>query len=277
MVIKLEAALVEPLHLDHAAPQKETVRIMVAIKPVLVLGEDVSIADGGQDVDRKYLSYGTSEWDETALEEALRKAGSISSADVVVVSVGPPAADPVIRKALSKGANRAVRVWGECLVNADPILTARAIAGIAKLERPDLILTGAQSSDLAHGATGSALARILNIPCAAIVSELVWDGGSSVGVVRELEGGVQHSQRVPLPAVFTVQTGINVPRHASLLMVRQGKNRPLTLVEVSDHQADLTSEVRRVYFPERPKAVMLSGTADEVASRIDALVRQQGA
>ena len=92
-----------------------------------------------------------------------------------------------------------MRVWHEGLRGADPVSIARALAGVALQEQPDLILAGVQSSDHAHGATGTALARILGLPHAAVVVGVEWDGGGKLALTRELEGGVRHQLRAALP------------------------------------------------------------------------------
>ena len=86
-----------------------------------------------------------------------------------------------------------MRIWDPSLSNTDPITIARAVAGVARVEEPDLIFCGVQSGDHAHGATGTALARILGLPHAAVVIGLDWDGQKSLKLTRELEGGLRHN------------------------------------------------------------------------------------
>lgn len=193
----------------------------------------------------------------------------------MAVSVGPEDADTSLRKALAKGADRAVRVWHEDLVAADPLTIARAIAGVAALEQPDLVLTGVQSSDHANGSTGAALARILELPQAAVVVGLDWDGEKSLEITRELEGGVRHKMKMPSPAVVTIQTGINSPRYATMRMIKQAKKKPLEVVDgASLIDGGGGYRVRRMYIPEQTKAEMLSGSADDVAAFIANLIRE---
>ncbi len=207
----------------YEIPAKEGVRILVAVKHAAVLGDDYSFTDDGRDVNPDFLDYVLNEWDDAALEEALLAVEKLGGGEVVAVCIGPEAAETSLRKVLAKGAHRGVRVWHDGLAGADPVSIARAIAGVAVQEEPDLILAGAQSSDHAHGATGTALARILGLPHAAVVVGLEWDGGDKLALIRELEGGVRHRLELPCPAVLTIQTGSNTPRYATMRMITAGQ------------------------------------------------------
>ena len=107
------------------------------------------------------MDFTLNEWDDCALEEAILAIERAGKGEVVAVTIGPEDADASLLKALAKGATRAVRVWHDDLTGADPMTIARVLAGVAAREQPDLIFTGAQSGDHGHGATGTALARIL--------------------------------------------------------------------------------------------------------------------
>ena len=139
-----------------------------------------------------------------------------------------------------------------------------------------LIFCGVQSGDHAHGATGTALARILGLPHAAVVIGLDWDGQKSLKLTRELEGGLRHNFELQAPAVVTLQTGMNTPRFATMKMVKQAKQKPLAVVDgagVVDGSGGYV--VRRMYIPEQTKAQMLTGTPQELAKFIADLVREK--
>jgi electron transfer flavoprotein alpha/beta subunit len=169
-----------------------------------------------------------------------------------------------------------VRIWDDSLANADPITIARAIAGVAKAEDPDLVFSGVQSGDQAHGATGTALARILGLPHAAVVVGFEWDGKGPLKLARELEGGLRHNFDLKAPAVVAIQTGINTPRFATMKMVKQAKQKPLVVVSgagVVDGSGGYV--VKRMYIPEQSKAEMLTGTPAEIAKFIANLIREK--
>lgn len=260
----------------YEAPAKNGLRILVTVKHVAKLGDEYGFTEDGRDVRRQFMEFSLNEWDDAALEEALLCVEKLGAGEVVAVCVGDEDANASLLKALAKGAHRAVRIWDASLSNADPITIARAIAGIAQAENPDLIFSGVQSGDQAHGATGTALARILGLPHAAVVVGFEWDGQGSLKLTRELEGGLRHNFELKAPAVVAIQTGINTPRFATMKMVKQAKQKPLVVVDGSG-AADGSGGylVRRMYIPEQTKAEMLSGTPNEVAKFIANLIRER--
>lgn len=261
---------------NYTAPPKEGPRILVTVKHVAKLGDEYEFTPDGRDVRKEFMEFSLNEWDDAALEEALQRVEKLGRGEVVAITVGDADADASLLKALAKGAHRAVRIWDPALANADPITTARALAGIARLESADLIFCGVQSGDHAHGATGTALARILGLPHAAVVVGVEWDGSSKLTLARELEGGLRHNFELKAPAVVAIQTGINTPRFATMKMIKQAKQKPLVVVEgagVVDGSGGYL--VRRMYIPKQTKAEMLKGAPQEVAKFIADLVRQK--
>lgn len=260
----------------YEAPPKTGPRILVTIKHVAKLGDEHGFTPDGRDVRREFMEFSLNEWDDAALEEALLKIEKLGSGEVVAVTVGDSDADASLLKVLAKGAHRAVRIWDKSLANADPITIARAIAGIAAAEQPDLIFTGVQSGDQAHGATGTALARILGLPHAAVIVGVEWDGNNSLNLSRELEGGMRHNFELQAPAVISIQTGLNTPRFATMKMVKQAKQKPLLVVDGKDVQDGSGGyQVLRMYVPVQSKAEMLKGTPAEVAKFIAELIREK--
>ena len=261
---------------DYDVPAKDSVRVLVAIKHAAVLGEEHEFTADGRDIEAEYLEHELNEWDDAALEEALQLIEKIGSGEVVAVCVGPESAEASLRKVLAKGAQRAVRIWHEGLIDADPLTIARGIAGVAIKEQPDLILTGVQSSDHAHGATGAVLARILELPHAAVVVALQWAGDGSVEVTRELEGGFRHSLSLAAPALLSIQTGSNIPRYATMRMIKKAKKIPIDVLDASSMLDDGGGyRVRRMYTPDQESAQMLDGSPDEIAAFIANVIREK--
>lgn len=257
-------------------PEKNGFRILVPVKHVGKLGDEFSFAEDGRSILPEFFEYQLNEWDDTALEQALRTVEALGSGEVVVVTIGPAEAEDTLRKALAKGAHRAVRVWDDALTHADPIVIARMLAGVAAQEQPDLIIAGAQSSDLSNGATGPATARMLGLPCAALIVGTEWDGGQIITVMRELEGGLQHKVRLPVPALITMQTGANAPRYATMRMVKQAKDKPLAIVEAGAEAAGYAAaSTSRMAVPPATRAQMLEGSPAQVAEAIVKIVREK--
>lgn len=286
-VIRPPAAALTPMDWDNLAPLRPAElppydiplrngpRILVAVKHAATLGDDHQFTDDNRDIRPEYLDYTLNEWDDCALEEAILAVERAGKGEVVALCVGSADADASLLKALAKGATRAIRVWDDSLAGADPLAIARILAGIAIREQPDLIFSGTQSSDQGHGATGTALARILGLPHAAVVIALEWDGAQALKVTREVEGGTRHSFTMASPAVIAVQTGINVPRYATMRMVKQARQKPLIVLDAAGTHGGAGFAVRRMYKPQFEKAQMLSGTAADMAKFIINVIRDK--
>lgn len=260
----------------YEVPVKNGVRILVPVKQIGKLGDDFSFSTDQRSIPSEYFEYLLNEWDDTALEQALKTVETLGAGEVVVVTVGPENAEDTLRKALAKGAHRGVRVWDDSLIDADPIAIARLLAGVAEQEKPDLIFTGAQSGDHANAATGTALAKLLNLPRAALVVATEWDGGGSIKVTRELEGGLRHQVEITSPAVITMQTGANVPRYATMRMVKQAKDKPVATVAVAGEAVEYrAAQISKIFVPEATRATMIQGGADEVAAKVIAIIREK--
>jgi electron transfer flavoprotein beta subunit len=261
------------------------VKIVVPVKEVAVLDEEFELLEDRAGVDPDAIEWDLNEWDTFSVEVALQlREAEGGDGEVVVLSVGGEEAEEGLRACLAKGADRAVRVWDETLADADPLTVARVLAAAVERESPDLVLCGVQSSDGVHGATGVALAGHLGLPRVAVVKALDYDAATrSATVERELEGGLVELLRVPVPALLTIQTGINEPRYATLRAIKQAKEKPLAVVGPAELGLDaqtLTagagSRLRRMAPPEAGTgAEMLDGGPAEVATRIAELVRER--
>jgi electron transfer flavoprotein beta subunit len=247
-------------------------RIVVCIKQVAALGDDVEFTPDGRAVDPDYLDFALNEWDTYSIEEAVSLRGDGGSGDVIAVCVGDATADAALVRCLATGADRAVRIWSDELEGADPIRVARALAGVVGPLGADLVLCGAQSADSVQGATGTALAALLGLPVVAVVRALELQSGSAL-VHRELEGGVVDVVEVPLPALLTIQTGINEPRYVTLRAMQAAQQQEIELVEPGS-LGEPAYRIRRMLVPVVEKAELIAGGPAEVARRIAELVRE---
>jgi electron transfer flavoprotein beta subunit len=259
-------------------------RIVVAVKQVAALDEEFELADDDRSVDPDYLEWDMNEWDTFSLEAALllREGLDGDGHEVVAVTVGDDESQEGLLACLAKGADRAVRVWDESLQDADLLAVARVLAAVVERESPDLVLCGVQSSDAVNGATGVALAGYLGLPHVAVVKHIDLDG-TTVTVQRELEGGLVEVVRVGIPALLTVQTGINEPRYATLRAIKQAREKPLEAIGLDELGLDQAAvaaaagaRVVSLSHPERGEgAEMLEGGAADVAARIIEIVRDR--
>jgi electron transfer flavoprotein beta subunit len=247
------------------------VKVVVCVKQAARLEDEIEFVDDGRALDPDFLEWGLNEWDSFAVEEALRLRDA-HGGEVVVVSAGEDEAGEALRRCLAMGADRAVRVWSDALAGADPVVLARALACAVRAESPDLVLCGVQSADAVQGATGGALAGALGLPVVAVVVAVELDGRTAV-VRRELEGGLLDVVEVDLPAVLTIQTGINEPRYVTMRSVQEARGAEIALVE-PDEVGPAAAVVRALSVPERRRAETIAGGAAAVAGRIAELVRE---
>lgn len=249
-------------------------KTVVCVKQVAVLGDEVEFTDDERDVDPDYLERSLNEWDVSAVEEALRIKESLGEGEVVVVTVGDEESEEALRRCLAMGADRAIRVAAEGIDDADPLTVARGLAAVARREEPDLVLSGVQSSDSVQAATGVMLAELLDLARVAVVTKISCDFGSrKAEVYRELEGGLLDVVEVDLPALLTIQTGINEPRYANLRAIKQANLKEIEEVEL-ERTGPGAYRVVRMFVPERGAgAELLGDDAGEVAARIADLVK----
>ena len=213
-------------------------RILVAITEVATPDDTIEFSD--KSITESNFTYGLNEWDEYAIEEAIQISESTANSDVISVTIAPPRAEKTIRMALAKGVTKAIRVWDpqlESLPFVDPRLKAKILAKVVSTLSPDIILTGVQSSNDCWGSTGVALAAEVGFNWATLVTDLELSGDVA-HVRRELENGVDELAEVTLPAVFTIQTGINEPRYASLRGIKQAQQKELDTLSFSDLSTD---------------------------------------
>ena len=244
-------------------------RIFVCLKQVPARDSVIRIEDASSEIRETDLSYEMNEPDAYALEEGLRLREQ-HGGEVVAVSAGPARAASTIREALAKGADRGILVEDNGFSKADSLATGRALAAALRKESFDLILTGLQSDDAGFGQTGVVLAELLGLPHATIIVE-VKVSEQTIRVKRELEAGWFQHVDIPLPALLTIQSGINQVRYATLMGIKKAKSKPLQRYTAQDLNLDVapTQGVQRLYSPKRSKHTQfLEGTPKEVAAQL---------
>ena len=203
-------------------------KIAVCIKQVVTREWQLRVNETKTWIRDQDASFELNEPDAYALEEALRLKEK-HTGEVVVCSAGPARAAQVIREALARGADRAIHVESDALAAADAFTVADALAGAIRDEKFDLVLTGLQSDDQGFGQVGVVLAEKLGMPHATIIMEVqVQD--ATLRVKRELEGGWFQYLSMPLPALLTIQSGINQLRYATLKGIMAAKKKEMKKV-----------------------------------------------
>jgi len=254
--------------------------IIVCIKRVPLTQEvDLEVDERGTDIRKDALAYVINDWDNYAIEEAVRLQEEFGGT-VTAVCVGHEDDEEVLRRALAMGADRAIRVEPGNRV-LDGFVVSRILAKTLRDLEYDLILTGVQSDDHNAGMVGIMLAEELGLCHAAVVTGVEPRGDEAL-IRVELEGGVDEVSRIRLPALLTIQTGINEPRYVSIMGIRKARKKELSVINVEDmglSEEDLTPQtvVEEVSLPpETEGAEMIEGDPSAVAGRIIQIIRERG-
>jgi len=248
-------------------------KIAVCIKQVPTREWQPRLDDARTWIRESDASFEMNEPDAYALEEALRLKEK-QTGEVVVCSAGPARVAQVIREALARGADRAIHVEDDGLASADAFVTSSALAAAMKDERFDLILTGLQSDDQGFAQVGVILAEKLGLPHATIIMEVNVEG-SNLRVKRELEGGWFQMVAMPLPAVLTIQSGINQLRYATLKGIMAAKKKEIRKAAAAPG-ASPKQKIVSLYPPEKAKKTqMIGGSASEAAKELVRKLRDE--
>jgi len=243
------------------------VNIIVCIKQVPA--KDAPLAIAGNWIKESDIGFEMNEPDSYALEEALRLKEK-HGGEVVVLSMGPERVKQTIKEALAKGADRGIHIADDQFAERDPLGSAKALAAAIQKEKADLVLTGLQSDDHGFGQTGVLLAALLDRPHATIIMQIeVQDG--KMKLKRELEAGWFQWLECPLPAVLTIQSGINRVRYATLKGIIAAKKKEVTTVARGSLGVahETTQKIEKIYVPTKTKKTeFLTGTPKEVASKL---------
>jgi electron transfer flavoprotein beta subunit len=241
------------------------VKIAVCIKRVPDMDVRFRIGTDNASVDEAGLKFDLNDFDAWGVEAALRLRDSNAGSEVTVISLGPDVVQETIRKALSMGADRGIQLKAD-KVPFDGLAIAKALAEELKAGGYDLILFGKMSPDSANGVVGQMVSELLGLPCVSAISSLEIAGGKGKAK-RELEGA-QEMVEFPLPAVLTVDEGLNQARLPSLKGIMAAKKKPLEVKPAQLPQPQVT--VRKLDLPAERQAGRVVG---EGAAAVPELVR----
>jgi electron transfer flavoprotein beta subunit len=248
-------------------------KVLVCIKQVPAKDSPLRLAEDSKWIRDADLTFEINEPDTFALEEALQLKEK-HGGEVVAASVGPMRVQQAIREALSKGADRAIHIDDDSGSKLDSYFTARMIAEAVRGENFDLILTGLQSDDLGFAQTGVVLAELLGLPHATIIMEVQVLEAGRLKVKRELEAGWFQWVELPMPALLTIQSGINKPRYATLKGIKGAKAKEIRRVTAADlgiepEDATAGTQLRRIYVPVKTKKTeFIEGSPKEAAAKL---------
>ena len=258
--------------------------IIVCIKRVPETTEaDLVINKAGKDIEKGGLVFDINEWDNYAVEEAILLKEKYGGS-VTVISMGPEEVNETLRRALAMGADQAIRLTDSAFEGSDGYAIARVLGQAIKPLSYDLILTGVQAEDDGYGQVGPTLAEILGIRHAAVVNQIEGIENDRAMVHRELEGGLEEILDLELPAVLTIQSGINEPRYVSIMGIRRVAKMEIKVLglrelamkpEEAGEPGSLTL-VERVSFPSVGEgAQILEGTMDEISDKVVTILKEK--
>ena len=248
-------------------------KIAVCVKQVTARDWQPSVNESQTWVRDQEASFELNEPDDYALEEGLRLKEK-HGGEVVVCSAGPARVSQVIREALARGADRAIHVESDELASADAFAVAGALSEAMRSESFDLVLTGLQSDDQGFAQTGVVLAERLGMSHATIIMEVKVEA-DLLEVKRELEGGWFQRVTMPLPAVLTIQSGINQLRYATLKGIMAAKKKEIRRVAAPAGTVSL-QRVVRLHVPQKAKQTrVIGGTPAESARELVRCLRDE--
>lgn len=258
--------------------------IIVCIKRVPDTADaDLVIDRSGREIDKTGLAFDLNEWDSYAIEEAILLKEKFGGT-VTVLSMGGEDTNESLRKCLAMGADEAIRLTDPAFLGSDGFATAKVLAQAIRKLSYDLILTGTQAEDDGFGEVGVMLAKLLGLPHVSIVNRLEVQE-RKLRAHRELEGGLEEVVEVDLPALLTIQTGINEPRYVSIMGIRKVAKKEIKVWGLSDlglkeEEVGLKGsdiELKRLFLPPVGEgAQMLEGKPEEIAAKVFEILKDKG-
>ena len=241
-------------------------KILVAAKRVVDYRVNVRVKPDESGVDIANVKMSMNPFDEIAVEEAIRLKEKGIASEVVVISIGEPKAEEIIRQAIAMGADRGI------LVNADseiqPLAAAKIIQKIVEKEQPNLVILGKQAIDDDCNQTGQMLAAMLNWGQATFASKVEVEGENAT-VTREVDGGLM-TLSVKLPAVITTDLRLNEPRYVKLPDIMKARSKPLEKLNLADLGVDTNPrfETLKVQAPQKRQAGIKVENVDQLIEEL---------
>ncbi len=254
-------------------------KILVCIKQVPESENPILIDDGtGWIQTDEICEFKMNRLDEFAVEEAVLIKEAISDTKIDALSAGPDRATEVVKRSIGMGADAGIHIDTESEGYHSSFEIAAWIAEYARGKPYDLILTGAMSEDNMQGQVGPMIAKQLSRPCAtAVIFEKISSDRATIYVEREIEGGHRDTLELPLPAVLTIQSGINTPRYPSLSNLLRANKQGLKRIKGADlEQLSARENLVELVYPHKTRSgTVLNGTEKEKATQLIRILRER--
>lgn len=252
-------------------------KILVCIKHVPDMESRFIVNEAGNWYNERDLAFRLNEYDEYAIEQAVRvKEGLGGAADITLLSIGPDRVVEAIKKGLAMGGDRGVHIKTDQPHQMDAWQIASLIAAFARDKNFDIIFTGMQSQDRGSAQVGGMVAELLGFACITTVVGFELNGDMAT-VRREMEGGLRGIVRLKLPAVFTCQLGLNTPRYPTLPNIMKAKQKELLSFPATDFPVgDSLVTAKKMYPPEKKgRGLVLEGDVNELADKLAAILKEK--
>jgi electron transfer flavoprotein beta subunit len=246
-------------------------KVLVAVKRVVDYNVKIRVKADGSGVELANVKMSMNPFDEIGVEEAVRLKEAGKATEVIAISVGPAQAQETLRTALAMGADRAILVKTDDLI--EPLAVAKILKGVVEAEGPEIVILGKQAIDDDCNQTGQMLAALLGWPQATFTSKLE-PGAGEAQITREIDGGLQ-MLKVKLPAVVTTDLRLNQPRYASLPNIMKAKKKPLDEKTPADYGVSTVARLKVVKTEEPPKR--LAGIKVGSPAELVAKLKEAGA
>ena len=249
--------------------------IIVPLRQVPDLVEELEIDASGKDLDREWLKFKVNEFDDHALEEALCFKEE-HGGQVIAIALAANDADKVLYAAAAKGADRVIKINGDFEGQVASKTAAKALANAISQLEWDMVFAGVQAVDERDGQLAVMLAHFLNVPHVSVVTG-VSKAGNTVEVHKEYGGGVIAEFEVSPPAVLGIQAARQTPRYVPVAKVRMAmRSTNLEEMDAGDLNLNVGSQVVRMYKPQSGgRAEMIQGSPEEIAARLVEIIRSK--
>jgi electron transfer flavoprotein beta subunit len=241
-------------------------KVLVPVKRVVDYNVKIRVKSDGSGVELANVKMSMNPFDEISVEQAIRMKEAGQVEEIVVVSVGPQQSQETLRTALAMGADRAILVKHDDVV--EPLSVAKILKGVVEEENPGLVILGKQAIDDDSNQTGQMLAALLGWSQGTFASEIEISGDTAK-VKREVDGGLQNIE-IKMPAIITTDLRLNEPRYASLPNIMKAKKKPLDEKSAGDYGVDTAPRltVVKTEEPEGRKAGVIVGSVEELVSKL---------
>ena len=246
-------------------------KILVPVKRVVDFNVKIRVRSDGSGVELANVKMSMNPFDEIAVEEAIRLKEPGKASEIIAVSIGPKKVAETLRTALAMGADRAIAIETDEMV--EPLDVAKLLKGVVEAEGPQLVILGKQAIDDDANQTGQMLAALLGWPQGTFASRVEPEDGSVV-VTREVDGGLE-TLKLNMPAIITTDLRLNEPRYASLPNIMKAKKKPMDVKVPADYGVEIKARLK-VLSTVEPPARKAGVIVDDVAALVAKLKDEAG-